>query len=87
MSLPKDFIDDAARLKVILEKALIEASKKELNELVWKLVLENLSREDAEEVGKITNKFFMYGIEFNIRPNFQIVGFMPASLTKDQKSN
>lgn len=55
--------------------------------MLFKLVLENLSKEEAEEFGKITNKFFMHGMEFDVRPNFQIVLFMPASLTKVQKNN
>ena len=86
MSLPKVKMIDSARLQEILEKALIKAPQKELNELIWKLVLENLSKEDAEEVGRIVDIFFMYGIEFNIRPNFQIVGSLPAGLAKGKPS-
>lgn len=87
MNLPKDMESDTARLKEVLSKALTKAPKAELNEMIWRLVLSNLSKEEAEEIHKIVQKFLTYGVEFNIAPNFHIIAFIPTSLSNDKKSN
>lgn len=87
MNLPKDLESDAARLKEMLNKALAKAPKAELNEMVWRLVLSNLSKEEVEEAHRIVTKFLEFGIEFNIAPNFQIMAFIPAPLLNNKQNN
>lgn len=52
MNLPKELENDVVRLKEILNKAFAKASKKELNEMIWDMVVSNLPKEEAEEIAK-----------------------------------
>lgn len=62
MKLSKELQEDVARLRENLNRALSQAPKKELNELVWLLAVDHLLLKDAKETDAILSKFHKLGV-------------------------